>query len=681
MKKLVTFCFSILFSVLSALTCFNFSFEALDQIESDKSTIIIEKPDNISNEVFLSAIDDALRIIGADIMFRHIDKADGKTAYSYYKTNHTMDFLNISTDAGSIQLDKTECISTNEQTGYTTYRLKVSSLLQDISFYSWKQADGYNLSDCTYYTSTASREAVADAIRQLGYNVTVGTSTYVSGQYSILLFGFVPAFMLIASMAFYILSNGKKNVLKKMDGHTTCNIILDEVKQIAPAFIISFIIVEAVVLIMAALLYTQAIFHFFIFSLSNILLAALIVLVGLAVSTLFAATQKSAEHIKGKVPKRGIYVTTILAKCVFVTFIIFFLSIAVRNIGICYNTVQTAQFIAGKIEGYVTVPVNEINASSQNLADNYKNFYSATVNRYNGILVDVSNYEYGLTSGLTPAEEYGQDSITINQNYLVFNPIFDIDGKAITRDSLSDTAFNVLIPESKRNEMDKYSEQVRLAYSMEVNFINYDGVGSSIYSYNAGTGTGAYGALDEPVILIVDEQSLEGIFVLSYCSRGSYFLKVQADNPYSELLPVLQETGIASVTLSTPSISSTFEDSLNHHSQMLILYGTQSVILLVGLICLILFSAKLYCENYKNKIACCLIEGYSLFRCIRKHMTLTVVYYIAVAVALRFIGAAMQVTLNYPLLLAAFISEIIITINISRNYAQQNLYQLVKGAE
>lgn len=53
MKKLMTFCFIILFSVLSALSCFNFAFDALDRIERDKITIVIEKPSNISATDFL----------------------------------------------------------------------------------------------------------------------------------------------------------------------------------------------------------------------------------------------------------------------------------------------------------------------------------------------------------------------------------------------------------------------------------------------------------------------------------------------------------------------------------------------------------------------------------------------------------------------------------------------------
>lgn len=158
-------------------------------------------------------------------------------------------------------------------------------------------------------------------------------------------------------------------------------------------------------------------------------------------------------------------------------------------------------------------------------------------------------------------------------------------------------------------------------------------------------------------------------------------MNVPTENAYAELLPTLQETGIASVTLETPPVASSFLETINHQRQMLLLYGTQSVVLLIGLFCLIIFSAKLYCENYKNKIACCLIEGYSMFHCIRNHLIVTVIYYVVVVVGLRFVSMTMQVSLNYLLLLVAFIGEQAITLSVSRRYTQNNLYQIVKGAE
>ena len=221
-------------------------------------------------------------------------------------------------------------------------------------------------------------------------------------------------------------------------------------------------------------------------------------------------------------PRRGIYVTTILAKIVFVTFLVFFLSIAVRNVSISYHSMQTADYLAEKVAGYVTVPVNTSNTSTQGLADRYKDFYTATVDRYHGVLMDASNYEYDLIGGKTLAQEFGQTSVTVNRNYLEFNPIYGLDGSPILPAQLSNTAFNVLLPETREQEEEYWREYIRNAYSMEANFISYDGESSKIYTYNADTGTGNYGAIDEPAILVVEEEQLEGIFVLSYCSKGSY---------------------------------------------------------------------------------------------------------------------------------------------------------------
>lgn len=681
MKKLMTFCFIILFAVLSALSCFNFAFEALDQIEEDKITINIEKPDGISNSEFIAEIDRVTEELNTDIMMRRVENTDGKSHYQYFKTNHTTDFVDISTNPSHVQLNEGECISTITPDGYKVYQLNTASLMQDITFYPISDAEQYDLSAATFYVKMGQQSLVKEALTQLGYVVTVNPTSYISGQFSVLLFGFVPAFMLVASMAFYILSNGKKNVLKKMEGYATRDVLIDEVKSILPVFVISFIVIEALTLIAAVVLYKTAIMQFIKFSMSNIIITFIVILIGFGLSALLVGKQNSAEHIKGRVPRRGIYLTTILAKGVFVGFIIFFLSIAVRNAAISYNTMQTSQFLSDKMAGYVTVPVDTSNASMRNLDEKYKDFYSATVNRYNGVLVDASNYEYNLITGRTPAEEFGQTDITVNRNYLDFNPIYKSDGTQITGDQLSDNAFNVLIPESKIHEKEQWEEYVQIAYGMSANCIPYDGNNSRIYSYNANTGTGDYGALEEPVILVIEEAQIDGNFVLSYCSKGSYFLQVPIENPYAELLPILQETGIASVTLETPLVTDTFSQTINHQKQMLMLYGTQSAVLLIGLFCLILFSAKLYCENYRSKIATCLIEGYSMIHCIRKHLIVTVIYYAVVVAALRFVSMTMQVSLNYVLLLAAFVGEIAITSVVSQGYAKSNLYQIVKGAE
>ena len=677
----MTFCFIIFLSVLSALSCFNFSFDALDRVEEDKIRLAIEKPKDVRNADFLAEIDSAVKEVDADIMLCQVENVDGKDHYQYFKTNHTENFLEISTNSKSKRLEYGECISTMEPEGYTTHRLNASSLMQNITIYPWGDAEPLDLSTVTYYVKIGQQFTVADAIQALGYHVTVDPATYIPDRFSVLLFGFVPAFMLVASMAFYVLSNGKENVLKKMEGYRTFDVMIDEVRRICPIFTVSFFVVEGVTLVAAAVLYRTALPQYILFSLPNIAILLAVVLAGLAISSLLVYRQKSAEHIKGRVPRRGIYITTILAKSVFVGFILFFLSIAVRNAVISHHTMQTFQFFADKMDGYVTVPVNNSNASMQNMSANYKEFYLATVNRYGGILVDAGNYEYDLISGKTLAEEFGQTEITVNRNYLEFNPIYAVDGSQITDAQLSDTAFNVLLPASKEQEKENWREYIQTSYGMETNFISYDGEASKIFSYNANAGTGNYGALDEPVILVVEEDQIEGALVFGYCSQGAYFLKVPGENAYAELLPLLQETGIASVTLETPSVAETFSKSINHQRQMFMLYGIQSIILLIGLVCLIVFSAKLYCENYKSKIACCLIEGYSILHCLKKHLIITVIYYMIVVLCVGFITMTMQLSLNYPLLLVILIGELAITIIVSRRYSKNDLYKIVKACK
>ena len=77
----------------------------------------------------------------------------------------------------------------------------------------------------------------------------------------------------------------------------------------------------------------------------------------------------------------------------------FFLTMAVRNVTTAYNTFRASQSLADKVEGYVTVPINNGNISYSELSsmkEEYEQFYIETVDRYNAILIDSSSYHYDL---------------------------------------------------------------------------------------------------------------------------------------------------------------------------------------------------------------------------------------------------------------------------------------------
>lgn len=677
MKKLVIFCFTVCMTVLSVLSLFNFAQDAEESMILGKRTVIIEKPEAMSNSEFLERTDAALGEAGADIMYRYADLDGGKPLYRYYKTSHTESFLPVSTGKGSVRLEAGEFFSTVKQPGATV--LHLSSLFQDTAIYPLMQAEQHDLTAATYYVAEGQLDTVLRALKDLGYSATATNERLLSTKLP-LYFLFIPAFMLCVSIVFYTLSAGKKNVLKKMEGFTTGNILLGEIKAFAPALCLCFLLIFAAAMVCAVWLHPVAIPQFGLFLLGDCLWLLLPLTLGILLSLLFLSRQRSAEYVKGKVPKRGIYITNTLAKAAFLAFILFSLTIAVRNITQIYNTFHAAEFCSEKTEGYVTVPLNNVNSDRAPENADYLAFYHATVDRYNGILMAASDFNYDLFEGKMQGEAYDQDYAHINRNYLAFNPVYAPDGSQISDALLSDTHVNILLPKSKEHRMEELREHgLSRGDFAEVNIVLYDDEASNIYSYNASTGLGGNGALPAPILVIEEGELLDGLFIESWCSQGAYFLYVPADDPYAELLPILRETGVDAATISTPTVAATFDKMIHHLTYMLMIWGVQAVVLLIGLLCLILFGARLYCDNYRDRIACRLIEGHSLLSCIRGHLLLTVLYYGAVAAGLLLLKLAIE--LDYNILLGAFLAELLITLLACGSVARKNLYQIVKGAE
>ena len=117
--------------------------------------------------------------------------------------------------------------------------------------------------------------------------------------------------------------------------------------------------------------------------------------------------------------------------------------------------------ISNELKDYVALPVNSVSTSISNANQLEYNsrldeFYDRTVDDYNGILINTRNYRVGsLETGDSLAEAYGQTRITVNENYLSLNIIHDTDGEPITEKNIVSHMFNLLLPESqKENEQD-----------------------------------------------------------------------------------------------------------------------------------------------------------------------------------------------------------------------------------
>ena len=145
---------------------------------------------------------------------------------------------------------------------------------------------------------------------------------------------------------------------------------------------------------------------------------------------------------------------------------------------------------------------------------------------YDGILINSSNYYYDVTTGQTIREQFpneNRDYITVNRNYIHFNPILLPNGEVLDESTLSDNTINVLIPQEKTERIDVYREWAQVAYTSVPNIIIYSGHHSKIRAYNPKVVIG-HGLIDQPFIIVMEDRFLDAAFITSFISQGAYFI-------------------------------------------------------------------------------------------------------------------------------------------------------------
>lgn len=682
MKKLMTFSFLILMIYISGIAFVNYGYSAMQTIEGNKTQISIGLPHGETEATFLSKIKQKMDELDSDIMIRYIDNLNGKLHHKYYMINNTNRFIQILGSKDHLAVKDNDCFSTAVQSSCNYQPLRVPNTLQEISLYSWSRASFVNNDKITAFIEEGRVQDVSEEIVKLGYAVSIASGRFVFMQFDPKLFLFIPSFMFIISIMFYVLSNGKKNVLRKYEGYTAVQVTLDELEDNFPSMFLITTVVLIISLIVGFLSFQGSFIQFLLFYLRSLMVIVVISIVGILIAGFLIGTQSSAEYIKGKAPKKGIYYTTIFGKIVFLVFFLFSLSLGINVIRLVIDNTNTAREIQERVAHYVTVPIYENNASARELDDNYLEFYKLTVEKLNGILIDAGYYRQDEWTGRTQSEEDDLPFITINDNYLNINPILTNTGKPISSSMFDKEKQNVLIPLTKLDDKKKYEEIISTWFSKPLVFIEYDGKASQIYSFNPGVGSDSLGRIDQPIIIIFDIDSENaGGFIKSYVSQRSYLLKVSTQNPYEELLPYIDQAGIGSVSPRTPYVMEGFQEFVSFQENSLYLYLSQSALFLIGILSLIIFSTHIFFENNNRQIACSLIEGSTLADVMRQHLFFSLISFVLIVGLLFGATQITTVTVNHNLLLAVLTAELIVTFIIGKNYAARNVALIMKGEQ
>ena len=444
-----------------------------------------------------------------DILVSEVSYKEGNRWQIYFKTNSDDAFVRINTSKGTSLLNNDECFTNTDfdTNGLTPFKLKTPAK-SNIIIYPFEQLkiQGYDISNCIFYCKRNTSDELYGRLTDKGFEVVnYSYSVHEVNQDSYILL--IPASMFLVAVIFYTLSEGKKIVLMKMDGFSSIDIITNEILNnlrfdltvILSLSIINVIVVRFVVGYSLAKYFseTSGIFK----------LSAFALVLSIAIRLIITTLTNQHKHIKGAVPNTALYTMVNIVKTIsFIALSLFCIITIITNVIPAYNEYRSSVLFAEKIKNRASF--NLYGSYEQGLLDdqneNLLPFYKEVCEDYDALYIDASEYEY--VNGQHIWEQIGETNprIDINENYLNFSNIYDLNGNKITNDSLDPESLNVLIPGEATDEIREEVEIYRLLYKIDnAELLQYDPNNFDMYSYILGGVDSDLGMIKTPPVIYV----------------------------------------------------------------------------------------------------------------------------------------------------------------------------------
>lgn len=688
--------FVVVFLFLSVVNFINFSSDCETAPYKGLKAISVNKTDsNITNKEYLENLNKALKEINADLLYKTTDFNSDKTSYLLYKTNNTKDFLSgLNLENNGVLSSSSQCYSTLSSVRGMDKIMPVglSSAFCDITIMDISLIEQYKLDICTFYTKQENIYLVIDAIEKLGATAEIveDNSSSLIAELSQPLF--LLCLLLGISIILYALSIKRKYALMKLNGYSSLDIILHQLKESLPFFALAFLIIQLLNFGLVGLMYKNAIIPYFKYCIQYILLAVVLVLaLFFILISIIAMTTKGYMEIKGKSSKKAVFAIMAVTKVVVMFMLVFSLTISYYNLELSYKMFTQANNLEQILKNRV---VTSVKTTQDDLFSNEKmeeynkkaeEFYNLTQNKYNGVYIDSMYYQIAPDGVSTFADFSGSHFITINENYLSINPIHKPNGDEITSSDFAKDKLNILVSQVRNYTVNDIIEIYKpyLEYYTQDNFEEYVNVivykeDEIINSFNANTGQFTLGQLDNPDIIIYDFKYMpNGIF--AGFTNNYYMIEVATDEPYKELLPLLEEVGLDSVITETPYVSNTFSDAVSMRIMIFVYEMVYTIIYIIALAVISIFMAKIYIENNREKIAVQKLFGMSFYSIYEKYIMLFAGTTLAISVALIFGQSIMGITPQIGCFIGVVIFDLLVFILSERRLSREIVLNTLKG--
>jgi len=212
-----------------------------------------------------------------------------------------------------------------------------------------------------------------------------------------------------------------------------------------------------------------------------------------------------------------------------------------------------------------------------------------------------------------------------------------------------------------------------------LNTLYYDDSSSVLYSYNSRAMKNRYGIIESPFIIVGNDKFINEDFIYSYLTSGSYFFRTENSDPNAEVIPILEKLDLLDNSYGVSSIEDNFRMDMDSVKEGLVFYGLQAVILLFSTVAISIFNMKLFCSIYKKRISICLLEGYSVWRCLNGYLLTTGISY-AITVATGMLLINNMIKVNPLIYVTMILIEGLIFYVFVRKTVSENLNENIKGA-
>lgn len=614
MRKIFYFVYTASIIYLCILLFLDYSNFTIEKIESNKSQVIIDKPDYLSNEEFVSLLKECAGDLNTDIMYSVMEHLGQKMNWSYYTTANSASFLDIGIPDIEKVLRNHNAISTKFDENGKAYPLIGSCFFYNITIYSFDEIKEYNLESCYYYLDSSMVKAFSDVLSEKNIKIEVMPESIITNDYFSMKMLVLPIIMLSLTAILWTISKRKSIVCKKLMGYSKKIIILEDFFYYCIPIICSGIGITILNGIFVNIFYRNTFREYINFCVPQIFSWILFILFILTGSSIVNVFSYSSLYLKGKKDSYDLYIITLFSKVVLSVMIVVKLSIVVLELLNVFNINRVNKEISQEIANYVILPVSassvSINQDNQ-LEFNRRLdlFYEDTVEQYNGILINTRNFRNNdLNNNDSMAQKYGQNSITINENYLELNNIRDTKGDIIDESFFRENKMNLLLPEDTDEQKIKNKYAKSLSITEDDIWCIYYKKGEIIRTFNPLSGRGNNGVIENPIIEIYDPKYLKGQ-MLNYVSGQYYFLNIKSSNPYEEIKPLLVKYGIDNIILQTMYISNVFNNSASKLWMRFLNDTIMTAIYLASMILLAIYNIKIYFFLYERQIAVKKLSG------------------------------------------------------------------------